>query len=115
MEKEVTSPIGKTAAEGAAKRARNPAYRAAHDKHAESKAIAKQIIHLRTLRGVSQQELARRAGTSYSQISRIESGRHQISHDTFRRIYRALGATPLIGYELPAEADRPAQRELVAV
>lgn len=115
MEKQMSSPIGKTVSEGAAKRARNTAYRAAREKHAAARAIAKQIIHLRTVQGLTQQELARRAKTSYSQVSRIESGRHQINHKTFKKIYTALGAQPLMGYELPATKDRPVHRELIAV
>ena len=110
-----TSPIGKTAREGTEKRARNAAYATARAKTAESAAIAKQVIHLRTRLGITQEELAKRVGTSYSQISRIESGRHEISHKTFRNVYRALGATPLVGYELPARPGQPAHRELIAV
>jgi len=83
--------------------------------NAESAAIAKQVIHLRTRLGITQGELAKRVGTSYSQISRIESVRHEISHKTFRNVYRALGATPLVGYELPPRPGQPAHRELIPV
>lgn len=110
-----TSPVGKTVRQGTAKRARSAAYRNARAQTAESAAIAKQVIHLRTRLGITQQELAKRVGTSYSQISRIESGRHEVSHTTFRRVYRALGATPLVGYELPARPGQPVRRELIAI
>jgi ribosome-binding protein aMBF1 (putative translation factor) len=110
------SPIGRTAQEAAEERGRgSAAYRAERARYATSGAIAKQVIHLRTIKRITQSELARRAETSYSQISRIESGRHQISHDTFKRVFRALGVTPLVGYERPARRGRPAQRELIAL
>jgi DNA-binding transcriptional regulator YiaG len=114
MAKTVISPIGKTAQAGAARRIRHPAYRAAAAKHARAAAIAKHVIHLRTISGITQQALADRMGTSHTVISRLESGRHNVSQDTYDRAIRALGATPLYGYEVRSPG-RPAHRELIAV
>lgn len=108
------SPIGKTAAAGAARRMRHPAYRAAAMKHARAAAIAKHVIHLRTIAGITQQTLAERMGTTHTVISRLESGRHNVSQDTYDRAIRALGATPLYGYEVRTPGH-PARRELIAV
>ena len=51
--------------------------------------------HLRAARrqaGLTQAELARRAGTSQATISAYESGRKQPSVDTFNRLLAAAGA-----------------------
>jgi len=93
---------------------RHPAYRAEATKHARPAAIAKHVIHLRTIRGITQQVLADRMGTSHTVISRLESGRHNVSQETYDRAIRALGATPLYGYEVRTPG-RPAHRELIAV
>lgn len=110
----MTDPIGKTVRQGAARRMRHPAYRAAAAKHARAAAIAKHIIHLRTISGITQQALADRMGTSHTVISRLESGRHNITQETYDRAIRALGATPLYGYEVRTPGRR-ARRELIAV
>lgn len=115
MEKHVTSPIGRTVQEGIAARQRGAAYRAAQAKTARAAALAKHVIHLRTEQGLTQARLAARMRTSHTFISRLESGRHDVSQRTYDKVFRALGAIPLYGYELPAARGRPARRELVAV
>ncbi len=64
--------------------------------------------------GLTQQELAERVGTSYSQISRIESGRHKTSLDTLLRIARALDLKMLIGFESTSTEGQPT-REFVTL
>ena len=117
MEKSrITSPIGKTVAQGAAnRRAHSAAYRQAQESHAAAAAFAKQVIHLRTELDLTQEQLAKKVGTSHSQISRIESGRHEVSGRSMRRILVGLGVIPLIGYRVPARNGRPARQELIAV
>lgn len=114
MDKTAISPIGKSAEAGAARRMRHPAYRAAAAKNARAAAIAKHIIHLRTIGGITQQTLADRMGTSHTVISRLESGRHNVTQDTYDRAIRALGAIPLYGYEVRTPGQ-PTHRELIAV
>src|SRR6266545_4562951 len=109
-------PIGKTAVAGAAGRAkRSAAYRKEAVRVASAAAAAKLIIHRRTELGISQGELAGRMGTSNTQVSRIESGRHSINEATLQRALRAMDAVPIMGYEVPARGGRPARRELLAV
>lgn len=64
--------------------------------------------------GLTQQELADRIGTSHSQISRIESGRHKTSLDSLLRIARALDLKMLIGFESTSSEGEP-QRQLVVL
>lgn len=109
-------PLGKTASARAAGRAkRSAAYRKEAVRVASAAAAAELIIHRRTELGISQGELARRMGTSNTQISRIESGRHSINEATLQRALRAMNAVPLVGYEVPAHGKQPARRELIAV
>ncbi len=64
--------------------------------------------------GLSQLELADRVGTSHSQISRIESGRHRTNLETLQRIAAALARTLVVGFETPGEDGRP-QRDIVSL
>lgn len=64
-------------------------------------------------RGLSQERLAQLVGTSNSQISRIESGRHRTNLDTLCRIAHALDLRMVLGFESTTPAGR-AKRDLVA-
>ena len=109
------SPVGSTAQDAAARRARRSApYRAERTRVGEYHAIAKLVIHRRTMLGISQRELARRVGTSETAISRLESGRHATNVRTLRRLFEALGGRLIVGYEVRGSAGS-ARRELVAV
>lgn len=110
------SPIGRTVQQAAARRrARSAGYRAAEEKFARTHEIAKLLIHLRTELGLTQDQVARRSGTSHSQISRIESGRHDVNTKTLHKIFGSLGVTPLFGYDKPARGTEPGHREFVAI
>jgi DNA-binding XRE family transcriptional regulator len=75
--RETPSPVGSTAAAGARRRATGSAvYREAQARVAAYARIARQLIRYRTLRGMTQKELARALGLSVSAVSRIESGQH---------------------------------------
>ncbi len=67
--------------------------------------------------GMTQQALADRAGTSYSAISRLEGGRHATHINTLQRVFAALEADLLLGYEAhsPRATDKEPQREIIAV
>lgn len=109
------SPAGSTAQDAAARRGgRSEAYRAERERLGQYHAIAKLVVHRRTILGVSQRELARRVGTSETAISRLESGRHATNVRTLRRLFEALGGQLIVGYEVrrPGGSSR---RELVAV
>jgi transcriptional regulator with XRE-family HTH domain len=63
--------------------------------------------------GLTQEQLAKRMGTSHSAISRIESGQHRTSVATLERLAQALDVRFVIGFESgPREAP---VRELVSL
>lgn len=57
------------------------------------KRIGERIRQLRTERGISQVELAEKAGLSQPHIVRIEQGRYSVGLDTLQAIAKALGCT----------------------
>lgn len=88
------SPIGPSAAEETRAAAKSdPALRAELDRIAPFEEIAEKVIIGRTMKGYTQLELAEIIGTSYSQISRIESGRHLPDLITLDSLGRALDVT----------------------
>jgi ribosome-binding protein aMBF1 (putative translation factor) len=106
------SPVGSSAAEGAARRARRSrGYREARERLAPYEEIARIVIRRRMELGLTQEQLAERMGTSHSAISRIESGRHSTSVQTLQRLADALEMRFLIGFE-HGPAEKPV-RELV--
>jgi transcriptional regulator with XRE-family HTH domain len=76
--------------------------------------IAWLLIKYRMEHGVTQEQLAKRVGTSYSQISRIESGRQRTTLETLLRVARALDLKMVIGFEETGGAAA-GRRELVAI
>lgn len=111
----VISPIGKTVVEGSRDRAaRSVEYSAELERLQEFEQIARLVIRLRLDYGLTQQELADRVGTSYSAISRIESGRHKTSVETLHRLARAFDSRLIISFE-KSEPNGEIRRELVAV
>jgi transcriptional regulator with XRE-family HTH domain len=101
-------PFGPSAAEETRRAAqRDPALRAELARIAPFEEIAEKVIIGRTMKGYTQEHLAGLADTSYSQISRIESGRHLPDVITLDRLGRILGIT----FELPLkEVDLSALR-----
>ena len=100
------SPQGRAAAQAVSRRARrSPEYRAARDEYAAIRALrAKNWIaaHLRERRyelDLTQQEVAQRAGTSHSFISKLESGEHIPTIPVLNRILAVLDEQLLIGIE----------------
>lgn len=109
------SPIGTTATSASARRAaRSSAYRAQQQARTGFREIAWLLIKYRMDHGLTQQELAKRVGTSYSQISRIESGRHRTSIDTLVRIAHALDLKLVVGFA-PQSAESEPIQDLVAL
>lgn len=83
-------------------------YRAALEAFLPYERIARLIIRLRMDLGLSQEELARRVGTSASAIARLETGHHRPSVETLRRVAGALDANLVIGFaKRNAEATEP--------
>lgn len=108
------SPVGSSAAQASGRRAaRSPEYRAQQAQRASFREVAWLLIKYRMDKGLSQQQLAELVGTSYSQISRIESGRHRANLDTLSRIAHALDLKMVLGFESRTLSGR-AKRDLVA-
>jgi len=74
------------------------AYREALQELQPAENLARLIIHRRTELGLTQQEVAERMGTSHSVISRLESGQHQVSLRTLRRVARAFESRLVVGF-----------------
>ncbi len=94
------NPIGSTTRQARRRRAAaSAAYRAEQQRLAQFEDLARLVIKHRAALGISQQELARRVGTSHSAISRLESGRHKTSVETLQRVAEALGVRLVLGFE----------------
>jgi ribosome-binding protein aMBF1 (putative translation factor) len=110
-------PVGATHSEGMEKRARkSAAYRDALEEQQPYEKFARLVIHKRMQLGLTQEELARRMGTSHSVISRLESGQHRFSFATMRKLAKALNTHLVYGFqdEAPdAKSRRTPKRELV--
>ena len=108
------SPVGSTADAAAGRRAaRSPEYRTQQAEREGFREIAWLLIKYRMDKGLSQEKLAELVGTSHSQISRIESGRHRTNLDTLSRIAHALDLRMVLGFESTTSSGR-AKRDLVA-
>ena len=70
--------------------------------------LGEKIQRLRTERGLTQQELADRAGVSQTIISRLESkARHNVNADVLKGLAKALGCTTdyLVGMHEDDESE----------
>jgi ribosome-binding protein aMBF1 (putative translation factor) len=114
MSSRAEPPVGTPAADAARRRRRSsPEYRAAEERLAPFESIARFVIARRAELGLTQKQLAERMGTSYSAISRIESGQHRTSVTTLERLARALEVRFVMGFET-GPRDAPV-REVVAL
>lgn len=115
---ESVSPQGTAATEAAKERARrNDEYRAARDEYSAIRELRERnwiAAHIRERRyelDMTQLEVAERAGTSHSFISKLESGYHIPTIPVLKRILAVLDEQLLIGIE-PIDADQEAEREI---
>jgi ribosome-binding protein aMBF1 (putative translation factor) len=100
------SPRGKAAADAAQGRARRSHdYRAAREEYSAMRRLRRKnwiAAHIRERRyelDLTQQEVAERAGTSHSFISKLESGEHIPTIPVLKRILAVLDERLLIGIE----------------
>ena len=106
------SPVGAAAADDIAEwEANDPAFRAARERMRPYADLAKLVIRVRTVEGLSQQELARRMGTTKAAISRLESGRHRPTVETLRRLAEALGGRLTLTIVMPPGAEHGSAAE----
>jgi DNA-binding XRE family transcriptional regulator len=102
MVDEPISPVGSRVSDDVARwEAEDPRFAAERDRLRPYREVAKLVIVLRTRQGISQEELARRVGTSKSAIVRLESGRHKPSMETLRRVAEAFGGRLAVTIDVP--------------
>jgi transcriptional regulator with XRE-family HTH domain len=80
--------------------------RAGYDKARLAFELGEQVRSLREACGMSQQELARRAGTSQPAIARLEAGGVDPRLETLHRLGLALDADLVLRFQ-PREASAP--------
>lgn len=85
---------------------KEPKYRKAFEVLEEEFVLASAVMDVRTRAGLTQEELARKMGTTQPVVARLESGRTRPSMRTLERLAEATGSRLLIGFE-PIEAKRP--------
>jgi DNA-binding XRE family transcriptional regulator len=114
------SPIGRTAVEAARSRAdRSGSYRDARAEYERIRAlreISPIAAHLRERRfelGLTQEEVARAAGTSHSAVSRLEKGTHIPQLPTLQRIAAVLDEELLVCFQRTVNGE--VEREFAAV
>lgn len=116
-----SSPAGARAGAAAdARGRRSNDYRAARDEYAaierlrEVNWISAHIRERRDELELTQQQVAERAGTSHSFISKLESGTHIPTIPVLARIFAVLDERLLIGIERDTPDGEP-EREIAAV
>ncbi len=82
-------------------------YRRAYNALEEEFALAKAVIDARNRAGLTQEELARKMGTTQPVVARLEGGRTRPSMRTLERFAKATGSRLLIRFE-------PRRRKLAA-
>lgn len=113
-----SSARGRSAASAAEERSRrSEPYREARDEYAAIRELRKRnwiAAHIRERRyelGLTQKEVADRAGTSHSFISKVESGVHMPTIPVLKRILAVLDEELLIGFERRVPDEEP-EREV---
>ena len=116
----VQSPVGRPAVEAAGGRAdRSEAYRDARVEYARIRTLREVspiAAHLRERRfelGLTQEEVAKAAGTSHSAVSRLEKGTHVPQLPTLQRIAAVLDEELLVCFQRTVDGE--VEREFAAV
>lgn len=120
MTKANDTPIGRSAPAVATERAaHSEEYRAARDEYVRIRELRKAnpvAAHLRERRfelGLTQQEIAKVAGTSHTAISRLESGTHTPNLATLQRIAAVLDEELLVCFQRTVDGEL--ERDFAAV
>lgn len=77
---------------------KDPSYRKAYDALEEEFALAGAVIDARNRAGLTQEQLARKMGTTQPVVARLEGGRVRPSMRTLERLAQATGSRLLIGF-----------------
>ena len=86
---------------------KEPKYRKAYEALEEEFVLASAVMDVRNRAGLTQEQLARKMGTTQPVVARLESGRTRPSMRTLERLAQATGSRLLISFE-PRETERPA-------
>ena len=86
---------------------KEPKYRKAYQALEKEFVLASAVIDVRNRAGLTQDELARKMGTTQPVVARLESGRSRPSMRTLERLAEATGSRLLISF-----APRTAKRSL---
>ena len=78
---------------------KEPKYRNAYEALEKEFTLAKAVIDVRNRAGLTQEELARRMGTTQPAIARLEGGRTRPSLRTLQRLAEAAGCRLLVSFE----------------
>src|SRR3989442_13942847 len=79
---------------------KEPKYRKAYEALEEEFALASAVIDARNRAGLTQEELARKMGTTQPVVARLESGRPRASMRTLERLAKATGPRLVIRFEV---------------
>lgn len=77
----------------------NPAVRTEYDALADEFALVDELIRARAHSGLTQEEIARRMGTTQSVVARLESGKSMPSTRTLKKYAEATGTRLVIRFE----------------
>jgi len=72
------------------KELKNPEFKRLYDEHGRQLEISYQILQLRKKKKISQAQLAKKIGTSQSNIARMESGRQNFTIELLNKVAQAL-------------------------
>ncbi len=78
---------------------KDPAFRESYEALEGEFALAAQVIEARARAGLTQEELAKRMGTSQSAVARLESGKARPSVATLEKLAKATGSKLRIALE----------------
>jgi transcriptional regulator with XRE-family HTH domain len=88
---------------------KEPKYKKAYDALEEEFVLAGTVLDVRNRAGLTQEELARKTGTTQPVVARLESGRTRPSMRTLERLADATGSRLLISFE-PRDAKADGER-----
>jgi len=84
---------------------KEPKYRKAYEALEPEFVLASAVVDARNRAGLTQEELAKKMGTTQPVVARLESGRVRPSMRTLERLAQATGSRLLISFE-PRQAKR---------
>ncbi len=90
--------------------ASNPEFREAYENLEPEYQLVRSIIKQRTMKNMTQADLARKVGTRQSAIARLESGMYNPSLRFLKKVAKALDASIVIS--LRNEGEAPLHRRL---